>query len=262
MPSPSDRRLSSAFVFGALALCLGCNDPASGSGGAGGSNSQGGAGGKGGSGGSQGGSGGQAGSGGTPGTGGTGTGGTGTGGSAGTGGAGTGGSAGTGGGGAGGSPGPDGGGGDGGSPEDFLTQCFSGLRPLAPRSQTASKRSSNSAYHLRLAIEVPPDSIGTSGTQPWKAVRVGIVTPQARVCIKEEAALVAAYKGSHHNCADVLTVTAGGLIFTIKPPDTDPARATTTLTITGEGGTPAVTLPTVSCTGTNNAACKSGGPCQ
>ena len=75
--------------------------------------------------------------------------------------------------------------------------------------------------------------------------------------------LASVYKGSHHNCADVLTVTSGGLNFQIKPPDVAPGRAVATLAVTGEAAIPAVTLPTLNCTGKDGAGfCASGGPCQ
>ena len=166
-------------------------------------------------------------------------------------------------GGAGGAPmGGSGGAADGGiPPAAFLDDCFAGLRMLASRSQTSDRNSSDGAYRIRLAIEVPPDRFGTSGTRPWEAVRIGIVTPQKQVCIKDEAALADAYKGSHHNCADVLVVMSDGLVFEIKPPDVSPDRSVTTLTIMGEAAVPAVMLPNVTCTGTNGAECRSGGPC-
>jgi hypothetical protein len=145
----------------------------------------------------------------------------------------------------------------------FLDDCFNGLRPLDEfMSQISDRTSSNGAYRVRLAIEYPPGYVGTSGTIPWKAVRIGIVTPQKQVCIKDEAALANAYKGSHHNCADVLTVVTQGLAFEIKPPDVAPGRAVTTLAVTGEGAIPAVMLPTVTCKASRNDNCASGGPCQ
>jgi hypothetical protein len=242
-PAP---RLASIIAL-ALAVACGSSDPAppAGTGGAGGSS-------KGGSGGT--------------GTGGTGTGGSGTGGMAtggtGSGGAASGGTSGTGGspsGGAGGTA-PDGGSSDVPS-ASYLDDCFSGLRALAATSQVSNKRSSNGAYEVRIALEVPPGGVGTSGTKPWKAVRLGIVTPQKRVCIKDEAALVGAYKGSLHNCKDALTVTVDGLVYKLDLPDTDPNRAPTTLSVTGEAAILPVMLPTVSCTTKSGAACTSGGPC-
>jgi hypothetical protein len=209
-----------------------------------------------------GGSGGSAGSAGTPGSGGRGgSGGAGTGGVAGSGG-GTGGGMGTGG--SGGAAG-DAGSGDvavDSGPSGHLDECFAGLRALTSTSQTATKRSANGAYEVRLAIEVPPDTAGTSGTRPWKLVRLAVVTPQTRLCVKDETALATAYKASLHNCSDSLTVTSAGLNYKLTLPDTDPMRANTTLSITGEAAIPPVTLMTVTCTGSNGAACKSGGPCM
>jgi hypothetical protein len=204
----------------------------------------------------------------------------GTGGTGGSGGAtaGTGGgSGGSGGGGSGGGGGTTGGsGGTGGSTTDagkdsggmapaaFLDDCFNGLRPLAQFLwQISDRSSSNGAYRVRLALEYPPGSVGTSGTIPWKAVRVGIVTPQTQVCIKDEAALASVYKGSHHNCMDSLTVMSGGLNYEIKPPDVAPGRKVATLAVTGEAAIPAVMLPTLTCKGKDGEGfCASGGPCQ
>jgi hypothetical protein len=269
MPSARSSRSPLAFnaclaTWFALAAPIGCSTaepptPA----GSGGSN----AGGAGGAGGKPGGTGGTASGGSGAATGGNG--GTGTGG-AGTGGAGTGGAGGSslggagGGGGSGGAPGTGGAGdaGPGDAPAAaYLDDCFAGLRTLEMRAQTATKRSADGAYQLRLALEVPQGMLGTSGTVPWTAVRLAIVTPQKRVCIKDEAALKTAYTGSHHNCSDTMSVTVAGLTYLLKAPDTDPQRAATTLTITGEAAVPAVTLTTASCTSTSGAACKSGGPC-
>jgi hypothetical protein len=240
---PMNSMTTLVLCFG-LSVALGCSTSDApgdaGSGGAGGGN-------KAGSGGtSTGGS-----SGGSTGSGGTGSGG---GGNAADGSAG-----GTGGGGAGGSV-PDAGGGNL-TPAAYLDDCFAGLRTLAMRAQIATKRSANDGYQVRLALESPPGSIGTSGTVPWTAVRLAIVTPQTRICIKDEAALKSAYTNSHHNCTDTLSVTVAGLVYLLKAPDTDPMRAATTLGVTGEAAIPTTPLPTVSCTSTSGAACKSGGPC-
>ncbi len=181
---------------------------------------------------------------------------------------------GAGGGGTGGTGGSSGAGGTGGASDArpdspggfsgaFLDDCFNGLRPLAEfLSQISDRTSANGAYRVRLAIEYPPGSIGTSGTIPWKAVRIGIVTPQKQVCLKDEAGLGRAYKGSHHNCSDVFVVTSQGLTFEIKPPDVAPGRKVATLAVTGEGAIPAVMLPTVTCMGSKGDNCASGGPCQ
>ena len=155
---------------------------------------------------------------------------------------------------------PDAGGGNAPS-ATYLDDCFVGLRTLGARAQIATKRSANGAIQVRLALEVPPDAFGTSGTVPWVAIRLAIVTPQTRVCIKDEATLKTAYKTSLHNCMDSLSVTVDGLVYLLKAPDTDPMRAATTLGITGEAAVPTTPLPTVSCTSTSGAACKSGGPC-
>ena len=129
--------------------------------------------------------------------------------------------------------------------------------------EISDRSSSNGAYRVRLALEYPPGSVGTSGTIPWKAVRVGIVTPQTQVCIKDEAALANVYKGSHHNCMDSLTVMSAGLNYEVKPPDVAPGRKVATLAVTGEAAIPAVMLPTLTCKGKDGEGfCASGGPCQ
>jgi hypothetical protein len=183
-----------------------------------------------------------------------GTGGTATGG-AGTGGANTGGGGGTGGAGTGGV-------GGGTSAAAFLDDCFAGLRKLADTSQTSDRSSTDGAYRVRLAIEWPPGTVGTSGTIAWEAVRIGIVTPQKRVCIKDEKALASAYQGSLHNCMDTLKVMSEGLVFELKPPDVAPTRPVAKLTVTGAAAIPAVMLPTVTCKNTTGDGCASGGPCQ
>ncbi len=196
------------------------------------------------------------------GTGGTGTGGTATGG-AGTGGAGTGGSGtgGTGGSGTGGAGGRDGGVPDSNEPPSdpggpTLDECFSDLRALVGRWQIVSKRSLDGNSEARVALEV--DGFGTSGTVAWRAIRVGFVTPRARACVKNETALRGAYKTSHHNCSDVLTVVAEGRAWELKPPDADPARAAAVLT---PSGLPPATLSQTTCR-SNAGPCKSGGPCR
>jgi hypothetical protein len=197
----------------------------------------------------------------------TGSGGTGAGGntSASGGASGSGGTAGSGGSGVGGAGGIDASVPDAGdgtvSAAAYLDECFAGLRSLGPRAQIATKRSANGGIHVRLALEVPPGGFGTSGTLPWAAVRLAIVTPQKRLCIKEEAVLKTAYKGSLHNCMDSLSVTSDGLVFLLKAPDTDPMRDATTFGITGDAAIPTTPVPTVSCTTTSGAVCKSGGPC-
>jgi hypothetical protein len=152
--------------------------------------------------------------------------------------------------------------GDGGSMTGpSLDACFAGLRTLSRDSQIATKRSADGKIEARIALEV--DGFGTSGTKAWRLIRIAIVTPDAQVCVKDEEALRAAYKGSHHNCTDVLTVTASGHTYEFKGPDTDPKRGDTTLTII-TGGTPgtATKLTTSACkAGSPSDACISGGPC-
>jgi hypothetical protein len=274
-------RLSAVAI--ALALLAGCSSspdaPGGGSGGGGapgsggapatGGQSAGGAPGSGGGGG--------AGAGGAGGAGGMaagGSGGTATGGSAATGGR-----PGTGGGGTstGGAPGSGGQGGGAGpdasndrAPDAItmdpptgpsLDACFVGLRALSGASQLATKRSADGKIEARIALEV--DGFGTSGTKAWRLVRIAVLTPDAKVCWNDENALRTAYKGSHHNCSDVVTVSSGGRTYEFKAPDTDPKRGDTTLTIlTGASAGPANKLTTSSCKGGSpTASCTSGGPC-
>lgn len=142
-----------------------------------------------------------------------------------------------------------------------LDACFAGMRALSTASQISTKRSADGKIEARIALEV--DGFGTSGTRAWRLIRIGIVTPDAKVCLTDENALRTAYKQSHHNCSDVMVVTAGGRSYEFKLPDTDTARAATTLTII-TGGTPgaAVKLDNVACrAGSPTGDCRSGGPC-
>jgi hypothetical protein len=224
------------------------------------------------------GSGGAAGTGGKPGTGGViATGGAGGGGSTGSGGAAGQGGAGTGGTASGGVTGSDGsadagggsdtagGSGDAGSdaaetaPATDLDACFQGLRKLAVQSQIATKKSADGKYQVRLALERIPDSVGTSGTVPWRVVRIGFVTPAASACVKEESTLAGAYKGSLHNCSDTLKVTAGATTFDLKTPDTTPGRTQAQLSVNGGTAQP---LTQVTCMKDGGGECTSGGPCQ
>jgi hypothetical protein len=217
-----------AVIFATLTAALAvaaCGSSSESPGGAGGEGSSGGAG-----------TGGGSGAGGSRNTGGSGVP---TGGASGTGGSGT--------------------GGGGSDATAYLDDCFAGLRKLAQMSQTSDHNSSDGAYRVRLAIEYPPGTVGTSGTIPWAAVRVGIVTPQKRVCIKDQAALANAYMGSLHNCSDTLRVSSDGLVFELKPPDVSPERPVAKLTVTGAA---AVMLPTVTCKNTDGDGCASGGPCK
>jgi hypothetical protein len=152
-----------------------------------------------------------------------------------------------------------------------LDECFVGLRPFVESYQIATKRTTDSKYRVRLALERVPESAGTSGTVPWRVVRVGIQTPAGSLCIKDEAQLTQGYKGSHHNCMDVLTVASGGKTYKFEPPDTDlrpdNLRTSSMLTITATGSpVEKVTLSTEDCKSKSKAMsdqqCRSGGPCQ
>jgi hypothetical protein len=248
------------FVLGA---CAGDDVPRpSDGGGQGGGAATGGSGGRGGAGGvSGGGNGGANGSGGSTTTGGAGGGGGGAGGGP------------SAAGGAGGSPdAPTDGANDGSNAEvppsgsPSLDECFLGLRPFVEKTnQIATKRSSDGNYRARLALERIPDSSGTSGTLPWRVVRVAVQTPAGVACFKDETALAGAYKGSHHNCSDSLVITTAGVTYKFEPPDTDVRpmnlRTTSKLTITGAGAPVNVMLSTETCKA-EGPECRSGGPCQ
>jgi len=183
------------------------------------------------------------------------------GGSAGAGQAGAGGSA--------GAPGSDGGRADSDlSPS--IDDCFKGLRAGVGNFQDATKASSDRRYRMRLALETG-DRIGTSGSYAWSAFRFALETPEGVVCVTDEAALATTYVNTHHNCADVLTVTAGDRRYVIQSPDSaidygDPTvyRRPGTLTIFS-GAQPigaAIRLDTASCNQASaDGKCRSGGPC-
>jgi hypothetical protein len=151
-----------------------------------------------------------------------------------------------------------------GDPSAALDTCFAGLRALATfNNQIATKRSADGRYTVRLALEYPPGFVGTSGTVPWATVRFAIVTPQGQLCIQDEKMLAKAYQGSLHNCMDSLEVTANGLTYKLKYPDTSPPeRPDTILSISGATTVAPVTLATVSCKTQAGEACGSGGPCK
>jgi hypothetical protein len=201
---------------------------------------------------------------------------------AGTGGAGGGAGAGSGGGGGnggGGKPGSGGATGSGGSTDaggDLATDqasdgsggggptldaCFAGLRAAVGSSQIGNKASADGKIRIRLALE-DQGRVGTSGSKPWSAYRFAIETPDGNVCVKEEAALAQAYKGTLHNCMDTFDVTVAGRRFLIAYPDTDPLRPKSQLKIfmgaTMTAGP--ITLDNGTCTA-GVGPCRSGGPC-
>jgi hypothetical protein len=253
-----------ALALGLPAFCptmSGCDSDSSspGAGGAGGGGGRGGqaGSGNGGQGGGSGGSGGSQGSGGTPGAGGSGTGG----------------AAGSGGGGGGQGGGSGGGAGDGGGGETapgdapsgdataYLDSCFAGLRNLEGDHQTSTKVSADGTVRLRLALETA-DRFGTSGSKPWRVIRLGLIVGDTRICIKDEAMLATAYKGTRHNCTDTLEITVDGTLYRIEAPDTHPDRNEATFRAL-RGGTMVsgpTKLPTTSCTA-RGAMCQSGQPC-
>jgi hypothetical protein len=200
---------------------------------------------------------------------------------------GTGGSAGTGGsGGTGGTGGTSGTGGSSDGPGDVLEapaetrsdaagnsvdECFAGLPAGEGSWQDATKASSDGGYRMRLALETGQRG-GTSGSFAWEPLRFALTTPSAFLCITDRVMLAAAYMSSHHNCADVLTVTSGGRRYVISNPDSAIDYADQTkyrrpamLTVF-EGDTMVagpILLSTVACnrSSTPDGRCRSGGPC-
>jgi hypothetical protein len=152
-----------------------------------------------------------------------------------------------------------------------VDECFAGLPRGEGSWQDATKASADGAYRMRLAIETGQRG-GTSGSYAWGVYRFALTTPTASVCITDRAMLAQAYMGSHHNCMDVLTVTAGGRRYVINGPDTaisfvDQTRFRRPATLTVfEGATMVagpITMATVACnsTGAPDGKCRSGGPC-
>lgn len=152
-----------------------------------------------------------------------------------------------------------------------VDECFNGLRALSGAFQDATHASTDGAYVMRLALETA-DRAGTSGSYGWAAIRFALQTAQGSICITDEAALAAAYKGSHHNCMDNLTVQYGNGRYSISNPDsaadyTDKTkwRREAIMIATREDVVlDPIHLPTVKCNRTDRAdgSCWSGGPCQ
>jgi hypothetical protein len=235
-----------AFVSLAAALLVGCSSGPSQSnaGGSGGSEPDvDAAAGRGGSGGGTGGRGG-AGGGGTGGAGGS----AGTGGTGGTGGAG-----GTGGSTADAGMAPRDSGGGGGSGGGGLDACFAGLRPLKDY-QVSTKVSADGSTRARVALEIVPGGVGTSGTKVWRFIRFALERGGMNVCVTDMAQLK--YMGSRHNCMDTATATASGITYKIERPEREMSR----ISASGEAAWPAVMLTNTSCMSDNQ--CRSGGPCD
>jgi hypothetical protein len=166
-------------------------------------------------------------------------------------------------------PGSDAGVTDGGNAGGGLDQCFEGLRAGVGRFQLSTKASADGKIRMRIAME-DGGGFGTSGSIPWKPMRLGLEINGANLCFTNEAELRAGYMQTQlHNCRDVLTVESGGRRYQIVSPDTRQGgtsddRTVATLTVF-MGDTMAVgpVLSTVSCvTKTPGQACSSGGPCQ
>jgi hypothetical protein len=153
-----------------------------------------------------------------------------------------------------------------------LDECFAGLRPLVGSAQDATRASADGKYKVRLALETDGRT-GTSGSHAWAAIRFAIETPEGTACVTDEAALAMAYKGSHHNCMDVLTVDAGGRRYVIQNPDSaveygDPTKWRRQGSLSIFMGATMVAGPIVMQTSKCNQGergdglCRSGGPCQ
>jgi hypothetical protein len=158
-----------------------------------------------------------------------------------------------------------------GTPDRSVDACFAGLRTGMGAFQDATRASADGAYRMRLALETASAG-GTSGTYPWRPFALALATPAGSVCVTEAAGLAGSYRISHHNCADQLTVTAGGRRYVIANPDSaislvDPSqyRRPATLTVFEGAAMVAgpVVLATVACNRTSfpGGRCTSGGPC-
>jgi hypothetical protein len=160
-----------------------------------------------------------------------------------------------------------------GNATQFLEQCFAGLT-LSGSFQDASRATADGRYRMRLALQVPPDTGGTSGTFPWRAVRVGLVTPRGSICIRAGGPAQPTYTVSHHNCKDVLQIpTDTGLRYVVENPDsafdyldhTKFRRVAKLSAYAGDQlGEGPLTFETVVCHrgGSPGGLCGSGGPCQ
>jgi hypothetical protein len=151
-----------------------------------------------------------------------------------------------------------------GPPGEFLDRCFSGLRMLRSSSQIATKRSADGSVHMRIALE--RIDFGTSGTIGWAPVRLAVQTPTDGFCITDEPLLRDGYTLSHHNCADVLSVSTGARQIVILRPDTrllDPARTVAELSLFAGSSLllGPLALDLLTCTTATGAICTSGGPC-
>jgi len=123
----------------------------------------------------------------------------------------------------------------------------------------ATKRSADGRLRVRLALDTQ-DLFGTTGTMPWRLVRLGVEVDGAVSCITEPAQLT--YVGSHHNCSDKASATSGRWSFELRGPD----RSTALLTVREDGTVvhDTVELTDESCSSTTPIGpetCRSGGPC-
>jgi hypothetical protein len=142
-----------------------------------------------------------------------------------------------------------------------------GLRPSRGSFQLATKISADGTIRMRIALETGT-RFGTSGTYPWLPIRFALQTASDGLCITDEPLLARSYRGSRHNCTDVLDLTLTDRRYEIRAPDTraaPPARTTSTLSIF-DGSTliqgPTVLTPATCTTQLPALPCTSGGPCS
>jgi hypothetical protein len=123
----------------------------------------------------------------------------------------------------------------------------------------ATKSTADGRVRMRIALDTE-DRMGTSGTYGWYLIRLAVEVDGAVTCITDRSFLD--YTGSHHNCSDTATATAGTTKYSITAPD----RPTATLTIETDGATTGpYTLSDTACTMYWSAGapitCRSGAPC-
>lgn len=144
-------------------------------------------------------------------------------------------------------------------PSGSLEACFAGLPAPVGMQMVATKSTSDARVRIRIALDTE-NRMGTSGTYGWGLIRLGVEVNGVVTCITDRANLK--YSGSHHNCDDTATATAGATTYSIVAPD----RPSATLTIQGNGTTTGpFTLDDQTCAMTMSAGpvtCRSGGPCD
>jgi hypothetical protein len=164
-------------------------------------------------------------------------------------------------GGSGGNGGTAGNGGNGGNGGGTIDSCFQALRPLDGSWQISTRENAGEQIRLRLALETA-DRGGTSGTYPWGPVRLALEIDGTLICL-DEAALAGTYRGSRHNCDDVLSFNHDGKTYEMAQPASRGVEGVT-LTVSSNGSVVRgpITLDGVECVGGPvSTECRSGGPC-